>query len=147
MKTLLAIDPGANGGLAWRDSEGIVQAQTMPDGLTAQCDRLRELACELRGVEAILERVGTYMPGNAGPSAATFARHCGNLEAALYCLGIPTSQVSPQTWQKATGTWPKEKPQRKRAIRDAMQRLHPHLRVTLDTADAPGILAWGEAGK
>jgi hypothetical protein len=140
----LAIDPGANGGFAWRDGEGIVQAEPMPDGMTAQIDKLREIAAHNRGIEATIERVGTYMPGNSGPAAATFARHCGALDAALYCLGIPADRPTPQRWMKATGTWPKDKMERKHAIRDAMQRRHPHLRVTLKTGDALALLGYAE---
>jgi len=142
----IAIDPGAAGGFAYRDADGFVQAEPMPDGMTAQVDRLRAIAAEQPGIVAIIERVGTYMPGNSGPAAATFARHVGHLEAALYCLGIPIAHnPAPQTWMKATGTWPKDKPERKRAIREAMQRACPHLAVTLKTADALALLGWAEA--
>ena len=58
------------------------------------------------------------MPGNSGPAAATFARHCGHLEAILYVLGIPTEQVAPGVWQRSLGELPKDKPERKRAIRE-----------------------------
>jgi hypothetical protein len=105
----------------------------------------------------------------------TFARHVGNLEAALYVLGIPCDPpqgVLPQAWQKAQGfsvtnhlpagyaAMPKTTPEQvkarrlahdkakrehKAAIRDAMARRYPHLTVTLETADALGILTWAMA--
>jgi len=145
MRTL-AIDPGVSGGLAWTDEDGIVQAEPMPEGMTAICDRLRELRAEGIGA-AVVERVGTYMPGNAGPAAATFARHCGHLDATLYCLGYSAPQgPTPAQWQKIVPGLPKgtgaEKADRKRAIKEAMARRYPHLRVTLKTADALGILTW-----
>lgn len=143
MKAILAIDPGASGGIALMDEDGIVNAIPMPDGMTAQIDAIMELVAGHRSATAIMERVGGYMPGNSGPAAATFARHCGHLEAALYCTGIGTVQVAPSKWQKAIGTWSKEKMDRKREIRDAMARRYPHLSVTLKTADALGILTWG----
>ena len=71
-----------------------------------------------------------------------FARHCGHLEAALYTLGVPRRDVAPGVWMKCLGTLPKDKPQRKRAIREAMAVRHQHLAVTLATADALGILEW-----
>jgi hypothetical protein len=64
MTPFLAIDPGASGGLAWRDADGIVHAEPMPDGMTAQVDRLRSLAATLPGLTAVMEKVGTYVPGN-----------------------------------------------------------------------------------
>lgn len=141
MNPLLSIDPGASGGLAWRDCE-TTHCENMPEGMTAQVDRLRSLKVEMPNLECFVERVGTYMPGNSGPAAAKFAWHCGSIVTALYALGIPTIQVTPQKWQKAIGTWAKDKSQRKREIKEAMARRYPHLSVTLKTADALGILTY-----
>ena len=148
MKRIIAIDPGAAGGLAWHDSDGIAQTCPMPEGMTAQADMIRELVFtgigpDAKPVTVILEKVGTYMPGNSGPAACKFARHCGHLEAALYTLGASVIQVTPQKWMKAVGTWPKDKQERKRAIKEEMARRYPHLTVTLKTADALGLLTWG----
>ena len=139
---LLAIDPGASGGFAWTDRDGATHAEAMPDGMTAVVDRLRELATELPGLSAVIERVGYWMPGDHPNSAAQFARHCGQIEAALYALGIPFYAVAPQVWMKALGTLPKGKQERKKAIRELMARRYPSLGVTLATADALGILTW-----
>jgi hypothetical protein len=143
MTAILAIDPGASGGLAWL-ADGIVTASPMPEGMTAQVDLLLSLSAEYCDkLTAIIENVGHYMPGNSGPAAATFARHCGHLEAALYCLGVPMEKpVAPQTWQKALGPFDKDKATRKKQIKEAMARKYPHLSVTLKTADALGILTW-----
>jgi hypothetical protein len=142
MTSIVTIDPGAAGGLAWMDADGIARCEPMPDGMSAQADRLRALAAELPGLVAVMERTGSYMPGNSGPAAVTFARHCGHLEAILYALGLPTEQVAPGVWQKALGTLPADKPERKRAIKEQMARRFPALPVTLKTADALGILTW-----
>jgi hypothetical protein len=142
MKTI-AIDPGVSGGFAWVDGNGDVHAVKMPDGMTGQADFLRSLAVELPGLTAVMEKVGGYREGNSGPSAATFARHCGNLEAALYVLGIPTIQVTPKKWMNAIGVPPKLKEvERKNWIKDLAARRFPHLKVTLATADALGILIY-----
>ena len=140
MTALLAIDPGASGGLAWNDRDGATHAEAMPDGMTAVVDRLRALAVELPGLSAVVEKVGFWMPGDHPNSAAKFARHCGQIEAALYALGIPFYAVAPAVWMKTLGTLPKEKPERKRAIRELMARRFPSLAVTLATADALGLL-------
>ena len=142
--SILAIDPGASGGLAWLDNEGNIHAEPMPVGMTAQADKIREIATSefIPTIECVIEKVGGYQPGNSGPAAAKFARHCGNLEAILYCYGVPTAQVSPQRWMKALGPFPKDKKERKNAIKEKMARLYPHLSVTLKTADALGILTF-----
>jgi len=135
----------------------------MPDSMTELADFIRQP--QFAGYSAIVELVGGYMPGNSGPAAVTFARHCGHIDAVLYCAGIPTLKpVSPQTWMKSMGTLPKAerapkgataevkaqyrklaakaKQERKNTIKERMQRLYPHLKVTLATADALGILTW-----
>ena len=140
---VLAIDPGASGGLAWTDPAGGVHAEPMPPGMTATVDRLRELYLYLPNLTAVVENVGWWHPGDHPNAAAKFARHCGELDAALYAVGIPSlRKPTPQTWMKALGTLPKDKAARKRAIRDLMARHYPHLRVTLQTADALGILTY-----
>lgn len=140
MNPLIAIDPGINGGIAWRDAEGVVHAEPMPGGMTAQVDFLRSLAATLPGVEAVMEKVGTYVPGNAVGAACTFARHCGHLEATLYAVGIPFTEVAPGVWMKKLGTLPKDKRERKAAIRELMARRYPHLEVSLKTADAIALM-------
>jgi uncharacterized protein YbjT (DUF2867 family) len=142
MKKLLAIDPGVSGGLAWVESDGVVRAERMPEGMTAVVDRLRELVTELPGLTAVIEKVGLWLPGDHPNSATKFARHCGHIEAALYALGIPFVDVAPSVWMRSLGVLPKDKAPRKKAIRESMARRFPHLRVTLDTADALGILTW-----
>ena len=145
----LAIDPGASGGFAWHDEDGfsrrcgMVQAEKMPETMTDLIDRLMELKAE--GItQAVIERTGTYVPGNSGPSAAKFARHCGHIEAALYALGFSTTQIAPSVWQRKLGALPKDKKDRKNAIKNMMAAKYPHLKVTLATADALAILATSE---
>jgi hypothetical protein len=137
---MISIDPGASGGIAWTD-DGTVFTCAMPEGMTAQVDALRSLAA-LGQTQAILENVGFFRPGNSGPAACTFSRHVGHLEAACYCLGISVVKVAPQTWMKTIGTFPKDKKERKAAIKEVMARLYPHLKVTLKTADALGLLTF-----
>lgn len=142
---ILAIDPGANGGLAWTDADGQVFAEPMPGSMTEFVDRIREIKTELQfPLQAIVEKVGGYMPGNSATAAVKFARHCGHIEAALYAIGVPAVEVSPQKWQKALGSMPREKAERKQAIKELMARRFPGIKVTLKTADALGILVWAE---
>ncbi|MCE5219481.1 hypothetical protein LLH03_20870 [bacterium] len=141
---LITVDPGVGGGIACRDLDGVVCAWPMPDGMTAICDKIRSIAASFAGkrVEVIVERVGGYMPGNSGPAACTFARHCGNLDAAFFMAGLAATAVAPQVWMKAMGALPKEKPERKRKIKEIVARRFPHLDVTLKTADALGMMIY-----
>lgn len=151
MKTIAAIDPGSNGGIAWRDANGIVHCANMPESLKEK----DELFADIQPSYVYLEKTGEYMPGNSGPAAVTFARHCGQLEGLLVGCGVPFEAISPQVWQKMFGALPKApknatakqkaeaKRARKNAIKDAMQRRYPDLKITLNTADALALLTWG----
>ena len=140
-RPIIAIDPGASGGIAWIDQDGQINAAAMPEGMSAQIDFIRSIKCGPT-TTAVIERVGTYMPGNSATAAVKFARHCGHIEAACYACGISATMVAPQTWMKALGALPSDKKERKAAIKEAMARRFPHLSVTLKTADALGILVW-----
>lgn len=165
MRTTISIDPGASGAIAWYGQRGEVHAENMPEGMTGICDRIRELAAEFTESEAVVEKVGGYMPGNAGPAAATFARHCGNLEAALYMAKVPIAwNPTPQQWMKRIGVpvFPKALPPsnlsdkealqhqkaeatrckglRKAWIKEWVARRFPSIRVTLSNADALAML-------
>lgn len=139
--TIIAIDPGASGGFAVAHGDQI-SAFKMPEGMTEQLDTIKLIPTQYPNAKVWIEKVGGYMPGNSGPAACKFARHCGTLEAGLYMAGLPTVQVTPGVWQKRLGTFSKDKAERKTQIKDLMQRMYPHLKVTLMTADALGILTY-----
>ena len=141
-KSIMCIDPGASGGIAVWPFACLAEAHPMPEGMTAQIDLIRAIAAAHPGIEATIENVGGYMPGNSGPAACKFSRHVGHLETALYCAGIPTTKVAPQTWMKALGTVPKDKAERKNFIKEYVARRFPHIAVTLKTSDALGMLVW-----
>lgn len=142
MNPILTIDPGASGGLALLNREKIVEAFPMRDGMTEQIDAIRHIAATNPGLMAVIEKAGFHRPGNSAVSTATFSRHCGHLEAALYSAGIPFEEVAPRTWMKALGALPADKTARKNAIKEQVARRFPHLAVTLKTADALGMLVW-----
>lgn len=139
---ILTIDPGSNGGLAVQPPYGMVEAQAMPEGMTAQIDAIRAIAANFPGLVAYIENVGFHRPGNSAVATAKFARHVGHIEAALYACGIPTTTVAPSKWMAALGSLPAEKRDRKNAIKEKVARQFPHLKVTLGVADALGILVW-----
>ena len=165
--SMLAVDPGASGGVAWVDHDGVVNALHMPEGMSEQVGLLRSLASQ-GCAYGVMENVGFFRPGNSGPAACTFARHCGHLEAACYALGIAVTEVTPQSWMKAMGFGVtkylpdgyKDLPDKDRraaratavrlnktAIKEAMARRYPHIKVTLKTADALAILTWAMGTK
>jgi hypothetical protein len=140
MKPKIGIDPGKSGGFAIIDEYGDVTAENMPDGVEEIVDRLAEIKRLHPKIECVIEKTGTYVPGNSGVAAATFARHCGNLEGVVHAIGMPLTQVAPSVWMKRLGAMPKDKKARKKKIKTDMAFRYPHIKVTLNTADALGIL-------
>ena len=142
---LIAIDPGANGGIAvvsTTDNRPVVMK--MPDTPKDIYDLFFGLNT-VHGfprleIHAIVEKVGMHRQGNNASASCKFARHCGHIEMALIALGIPFEEVTPQKWMKSLGVMPKDKQARKNHIKDLMQRKYPTLKVTLWASDALGIL-------
>lgn len=152
---LIAIDPGINGGIAWIFL-GETRAEKMPQTPKDIYDFLYNLTYEADGYEKVIcyiEKVGGYVKGNSGPAAATFARHVGNLEMALLALNIKHHWVSPSKWMQyfigkqkypQSMTAYQRKAKRKNLIKVKAQGLYPEIKVTLNIADALGILVYGE---
>lgn len=158
---IIGIDPGISGGLAVVG--GGISVHKMPETPKDIYDMLKGFKANSDGdIKCYLEKVGTYMPGNSGPSAAKFARHCGNLEMALIALQIKYYEVPPAKWQKyliGAPSYPKipkeipakerkrilakRKTERKNKIKQTVQARYPSLNITLATSDALGILEWG----
>ena len=146
-KRIIAIDPGEKGGIAVIDEDG-VKANNMPETYPDIFNFLSELNHPYYDVTAILEDVGHGLPGQSSSATAKFARHCGHLEMALYALGVKTVKVTPQKWQKyysntlgkSTGL---SKNEWKNKLKGLAQQMFPHLKVTLNTADALLIANYG----
>jgi len=138
---IIAIDPGATGSIAFTIHDPpFIACIPMPKGMTNQLDILLSMT----PATTYIENVGGYMPGNSGPASVKFARHIGNIEAALYILKFPTIKVSPSSWMRTLGKFSKDKMSRKREIKDLMARQYPFIKVTLTNADALGILTYAK---
>jgi hypothetical protein len=148
MTPIISIDPGASGGIAYMNEEGIVTAFPMPQTEGDVVDHLRMLIASGRGAVAVIEQVGGYVggAGNTGSTMFTFGRGVGFIMGCLMMANIPiTDHPTPPVWQKHFGLGRKgelEKKEWKNKLKAEAQRRFPHLKVTLKTADALLILAW-----
>lgn len=148
-KVILAVDPGASGGIVEVWPNGTVEAVAMPDDSDLR-DLVEELTLNAKAnglsVVAYLEQVGGFIAGNAAPGSAmfNFGDGYGFIRGLLAAHRIPTHLVRPQTWQKGIPgvQGVKEKAVRKRALKEHAARLYPALKVTLSTADALCIAAY-----
>ena len=150
MKSILAIDPGANGGFFFL-SDQTMFVERMPSNYTDMFDRFLDITATYAGgsdyIEAVVEDVGYGLPNQSSKATATFARHCGQIDMALYALGVREIKVKPQKWQKyfsnSVGVKPLEKQAWKNRLKTLAKQLYPALdNITLYTADAVLIAEW-----
>jgi hypothetical protein len=141
--TIIGVDPGANGGVAWITSDGKACVEKMPDTLQDLWDLVVSISLEAgtggTGIRAYLESVSSS-PQMGVVSAFSFGRGYGNLEMALTAAGIPFERVRPQVWQKSLGCMTKGD---KNVSKRKAQELFPDRKITHATADALLIAYYG----
>lgn len=143
-RKIIAIDPGAQGGIAIFsvDKDRMIEVVKMPD--TPQ-DLLDLISKYQINSKCYLEKVGG-LPGMGGASMFNFGKGFGHLEMALLCRKIPTTEVTPQKWQKALqlGTkGHKSASQWKNKLKAKAQQLYPKVpKITLAISDALLILEY-----
>ena len=147
MKRILAIDPGASGGIAWIMADENPTTSPMPKTEGDIVDVLNAAiaqGCQIAYVEEVGGYCGAAMPGSA---MFNFGRNFGFILGVLAARGIRVELVKPQKWQKHFGLGTvKEsggKTPWKNKLKAKAQQLFPHLDVTLKTADALLILEYG----
>ena len=160
-RVLISIDPGKQGAVVLR----------ITGGFTPLCLRLPETCRELNNLitelllpkkylpilqdpnrtYAIIERTGTYRPGNSAVAATTFARHCGRLEQAFISNGIQLYSTAPQVWMSyykdlmgidwstGSGDAATEKKERKHAILNSVRSKFPSNSFALWNSDAVAL--------
>lgn len=138
---IIAIDPGASGGIVWNE-DGKVNAVKMPPSSLDIVTFLQRIAVKNRDaiVELHLESPATGGWGPAGlASIAKLFRMVGGLEYAGLMVGWKVNLVDPKKWQKAQG-FARAQGESKTAWKNRMKAkaedLFPDLPVTLSTADA-----------
>jgi len=144
---IIAIDPGASGAIAYfddREHHEEVKVVKMPKTHYDFGDEISRIMrdTDCNNPTVYFENVGGYRPGNSGPASVKFARHIGQMEGVFVWAACPVIMVTPLTWMKTLGSVPKEKKDRKNWIKLKMQQRYPHLKPTLSTADALGLLTY-----
>lgn len=152
-----AIDPGAEGALAVRMGTGDVRVYKCPDTYVDQLDLMRDMR-SIGVVRCALEEVHAW-PARMVPcphckrpirqpqgSASIWAFACNyqGWLSACTASGISIRNVAPGAWMKTFGAAPKDKPERKRWLKELAQQRFPEIRVTLWNADALLLLEWAE---
>lgn len=157
---IIAIDPGANGGIAvWHeDVNRLVRCFPMPDTEGDIVDAFDFVFSEFHPcpAKAYIEKVGGYCggKGNTGSSMFPFGQNYGFLRCSIMTRHIPLIEVTPQRWQKALGLGTRDrdidpaaaKREWKNKLKAEAQRRFPGETVTLKTADALLILEAAKMG-
>jgi crossover junction endodeoxyribonuclease RuvC len=102
MKTIVGIDVGATGALAFKYGTELIiyDIPTFQRNKTTRIDNhaLTKILRENRVSHAWIEQVNAF--GMGASSAYNFGWNCGCIEAVLSAIGIPFSYVTPQVWKK-----------------------------------------------
>ncbi len=155
-RRIVAIDPGKSGGIASIDGYDVVDALPMPVTERDQYVLLSRFVFEEYILPIfVVENVGGFIVQNKktqtfhSKKACQFAMHCGMLRGFVIALDAPLHLVSPVKWMRgflgSEYSTKHTKTQRKNAIKGKVQRLYPHIKVTLKTADALGMLTYARA--
>lgn len=143
--TIIGIDPGKNGGIAWISTSCFPCVEKMPDTTADLWDLIQRIADLERAstkhltMKAYIEQVHSS-PQMGVVSAFSFGQGFGHLEMALTAAGIPFERVRPQVWQKTLGCLTKGD---KNVSKAKAQELFPSMKITHATADALLIAEYG----
>jgi len=134
----IAIDPGASGALVY-SKDGEVVCFKCPKTM-GDMNELVKAVAENKDGRCVIEQVHS-MPKQGVVSVWSFSGNYHTWKALLVAHGIPFKEVTPQKWMKKIKAWPKDKKERKNAIKAYAQNLYPSLKVTLANADALAMLS------
>lgn len=143
-KIIIAVDPGASGGLAWHDG-GVFDAVKMPDTEGDIVSFFGRFKRSEQTVTVWLEEVGGFIGRpQSGSMMFKFGHGCGFLRGVIMACGFRLELVRPQKWQAPLGLGGKKScatdNEWKNKLKAKAQQLFPAKNVTLSTADALLIL-------
>lgn len=146
-KLIIAVDPGAKGAIAvfyplYGPTITVNNFESEADAAMLIRDAAHRAETEGLSAIAYVEKVGGFIQGKEAPGSAMFkfGRAAGIVIGAILAQRIPLREVRPQDWQKGIIVQKLKGPDRKRALRDAAQKLYPNLKCTLANSDALLIL-------
>jgi hypothetical protein len=139
MITMVAIDPGVGGGIAYEDGEN-VYAVPMPSTLGDMAALIRILAAD--GPTFWVEELPKFAGRMSASSMGVMFRNYGRLEGLITAAQCRIEYIPPKKWQKILGLGDKAThgDRWKAHLKGRAQALFPRLDVTLKTADALLIL-------
>lgn len=147
-QTIVACDPGVNGGFAVQTDDGILlfpMPESLPD-MQSLLSMLKRTDSHF-WIEKVPKFVSKLTPASA---VATLHENYGIMQGLAYAMGYALHRVEPKIWQEPLGLGGRKAcatgPEWKRKLKSKAQELYPHLDVTLGNADALLILHYALGG-
>ena len=141
MAVYVGIDPGKSGGICVYDTseDEAISFCKMPSTVRDIYELLHDIFSQYSDhkVKVVLEKVHS-MPGQGVASTFTFGQGFGWLEGILASSGVHYTEVIPNKWMKCIGSMPKDKTERKKFIKDWVEKRSGRS-VPLYIADAVAI--------
>ena len=152
MIPVIAIDPGAGGALAliYQNNEGdmIAEAYKCPKTTKEMFNTYSYCmkAATLHSKECIvvIEKVWAF-PTDARSRAFNFGVNYGKWLGIIASENLRPQMITPKKWQNAYQPLSKDKPTRKRELKQIASEMFPEVRVTLYNCDALLIGAWAKS--
>lgn len=144
----IGIDPGKSGGICtYNTSDNTVDFVKMPDTIHDVVMVLSVIKHGYTDVKVVLEKVHS-MPGQGVASTFTFGQGYGQLQGVVAALGLQCIEVLPNKWMKCIGSMPKDKSERKKFIKDWVEK-RSGKSIPLYVADAVALAyvaptLWGD---
>lgn len=141
--TILGIDPGANGGFAWKLGGALLATERMPETEGDILDILRDIE---RPAVAYIEQLPTFVRMIPSSTTMKMGQNAGFIRGCLMALGYRIIEVRPQQWQKTLGFGTRGEmtdTEWKNKLKARAQQLYPEVKVTLATSDALLLLEYG----
>lgn len=102
MKTIIAVDPGQSGGIAWINANGY-GVKPMPETRGDVISLLRELCAAPFNCVAYIEKISGFIPDGGASMMFVFGQNVERVGCILEVLGVRLIEVQPKAWQKFLG--------------------------------------------
>lgn len=140
-RCLIAVDPGASGGLVCLPAAGPLSLYRMPDTQEGVLALLRQCMAGADEGTLYLEKVGGFVKGRerTGSAMFGFGQGYGFIQGVALAYHLDLRLVTPQCWMKALGLGTRDgrsDAEWKRHLKRRAQEMYPDERVTLATSDA-----------
>jgi len=149
MEGIIAIDPGAGGALAFiTDASDFSEAYKCPSTTREMFAVYNHCisTCYIDGLKptVIIEKVWAF-PTDARSNAFNFGVNYGKWLGIIASSNLEPILITPKKWQEAYQPLSKDKPSRKRELKQIASEMFPEIRVTLYNCDALLIGAWAKS--